>query len=59
MRLYCNLREVSKLLFAILKTKELPANYNLTKKDSKIIRITHPPANSTQADSGAILPNRM
>ena len=30
-----------------------------SKKNTKIIRTTHPPANSTQADSEAILPNQM
>jgi len=29
-----------------------------SKKDTKAIRTTQPPANSTQADSEAILPNR-
>ena len=30
-----------------------------SKEDAKAIRTTHPPANSTQADSEAFLPNRM
>ena len=30
-----------------------------SKKNTKIIRTTQPPANSTQADSEAILPNQM
>ena len=45
------------MLFAILKTKKLPANCNL-RKIHKQFRKTQPPANSTQADSEAILPNR-
>ena len=45
------------MLFAILKTKKLPANCNL-RKIHKQFRKTQPPANSTQADSKAILPNR-
>ena len=45
------------MLFAILKTKKLPANGNL-RKIHKQFRKTHPPSNSTQADSKAILPNR-
>ena len=46
------------MLFAILKTKKLPANCNL-RKIHKQFRKTQPPANSTQADSEAILPNQM
>ena len=46
------------MLFAISKTKELPANCNL-RKIHKQFRKTQPPANSTQADSEAILPNPM
>ena len=45
------------MLFAILKTKKLPANCNL-RKIHKQFRKTQPLANSTQADSEAILPNR-
>ena len=45
------------MLFAILKTKKLPANCNL-RKIHKQFRKTQPPANSTKADSEAILPNR-
>ena len=45
------------MLFAILKTMKLPANCNL-RKIHKQFRKTQPPANSTKADSEAILPNR-
>ena len=45
------------MLFAILKTKKLPANGNL-RKIHKQFRKTQPPSNSTPADSKAILPNR-
>lgn len=44
------------MLFAILKTQKLLINGNLRKME-KTIQTTQPPANSTKAKSGAILPN--
>ena len=38
-----------------IKKSEKPKS----KKDSSVIRTTQPPANSTKADSEAILPNRI
>ena len=52
-----NLRKTRKNAVRHLKNKKTSSKL-YSKKDSSAIRTTHPPANSTQADSEAILPNR-